>query len=252
MIHHRHTSTLFVIATACAAAAVLAAENTIAWQGIFTGLLSVVSVWAVVGQSHHLARAGGFVATVSLICAVEARSSGTTLAESATVPRLWIFAVSVVLAITAMRLLGLWARSRSEGDDADESVRFSLMDFFGWTTVVALACFLLQQIASQEFLKPEAYAVLLPLVGIACCGSRLVGIQSRRQFVLRGAMFLMVTLACVVLAREYFADSTFVPIMLIQSLIVLAWGWVQWVDDQQNTEHSRRDSIAGWVGQQQR
>ena len=165
---------LFIIATVCVDAAVLLSA---AWGSVLTddsGLrfyvwnyalpaqFSCLAVWAIYGKTHRLAKA----AWVTLACGLLLALTWWTVEPAFRVETIsfnFIQFFAVLLGVALLRACGVGAEPAT---DQPESLRFSLVEMFGWTMIVALWSFALR-LAGVNFIIDAYWWVWIATAAIA-------------------------------------------------------------------------------------
>ena len=127
--------------------------------GLVLGQVGCSAIWAVTGKAHRLARAGGLLAIIGLLALLFPASHGLGLQYSVA----YIFgpyAALVVVILAACRLvMSLYNRGATESRRLDQW-RFPVVELFGWTIVVAVAC-LFGRTIDFEFLLDQGFWAML-------------------------------------------------------------------------------------------
>jgi len=141
MFRDRPLTWLFVIATVVVDVVMAATDKgsgtSVARLGFVIGQLAALAIWSVRGEIHRLGRVSCLIVVVGSIAFLIEVSS-----ESADV---WVaFYAGYVFVIALATLLGNLVWRTFEGNKSESSSKqwkIPLIEFFGWTTVVAIICF---------------------------------------------------------------------------------------------------------------
>ncbi len=154
---------LFIVATILVdVTEALSFESVLSWSII--GQLSAVAIWTVMSKAHRLARAGVFLAVVSLIAGPAASTASWIFPKNFFLTLLAVYAVCVVLATCPIALFRCWMRSRKGSAKGKKPWQFPLIELFGWTIVVAYASFACRFLNSETIWRVETFEYVLPLV----------------------------------------------------------------------------------------
>lgn len=207
MFHNRPLTWLFIIASACLDLAMLATNDSSPGPGlgsfsffmfnfVVPGQLSVLAVWSVLGGGHRLMRAAvATVATCLLLFAVRGDLSDD--ARNLVVADYLLHVLSVVAAATIFQRLHLVTALTPDVEEAPDRFRFPLIEYFGWSIVVAIWAFMwrytdLRQLQYEKywwswFGCSIAPVVVLPLVfGKIQVGARILRLMVLYLLVLLG------------------------------------------------------------------
>jgi hypothetical protein len=156
MLRKYPLTTLFIIATICVDLAIIlaSARNAVlhlesdwifyAWNCLIPAQISTLVVWGVFGKSHRLTKAAVVTFGGAVIFLVHGMTlSGIYFDESMFVNLLQVS--GVLIGSLAFRVCGL---GRSTNDD-QQPLRFSLIEMFGWSMIVALWAFAFRSSAAR-------------------------------------------------------------------------------------------------------
>jgi hypothetical protein len=142
---------LFIIATLCVDGAVLFSTNAGSVSAAETGLrfyvwnyaipaqFGCLAVWAVFGRTHRLVKA----AWITLACGLLLALTWYTVEPSFRVESITFSFIQFFAVLLGVGLLKVGGVGKHLGSSA-ESLRFSLVEIFGWTMIVALWAFALR------------------------------------------------------------------------------------------------------------
>jgi hypothetical protein len=164
---------LFIVATVCVDAAVLFSTSAgsvssadtglrfYAWNYAIPAQFSCLAVWAVYGTTHRLAKA----AWVTLACGLLLVLTWHTVEPSFRVETISFNFIQLFAVLLGVGLLRAGGVGRHLADSI-ESLRFSLVEIFGWTMVVALWAFALR-FAGVNFIIDAYWWVWIATASIA-------------------------------------------------------------------------------------
>ncbi len=220
MFRNRPLTWLFFIATLCVDLAMVVPRFHSPGMGgvsmvFMFGIpaqLSLVAIWGAIGRSHRLAR--GAVVTFAIFLATAATLqfpySWQDLLTFYLIHTLLVFGGTLVL-----RSLGWLRRWPSLVDRKNEKFRYSVIEMFGWTTIVAIWAFGWRHATAED----DFYALYLanltaiPLITIA-----LVGRSSRWR-----CLVILILVACAIAAVSVWlvtgrSEKLFIFVFLIGNL----------------------------------
>ena len=162
----RPVTYLFLGTTSALIPALEASKSYLVAQGLAIGLIMVSGAWLVFGSTHRLARGAVFVgATAGLAALAMASQRGLTMNSwQRALPK--VFVVQIVVAVAAgLALLAIQRFRRPTESSKPVSLRYPVVEVFGWTVVVALASLLLR---NADFLPLfQQWRSIIWLLG--CC-----------------------------------------------------------------------------------
>jgi hypothetical protein len=147
MFRERPLTWLFILATVVVDLALNFGERsdfifpvrTAVHGGFIWGQVAAVAIWAAIGQSHRLTRGSLLVVAIGTLAIVpgylNVRSYSNTLTIMAA------YALIVVAASLVVIWLRTQVRIKFDGDREQSPLKIPLIEFFGWTIVVAIASF---------------------------------------------------------------------------------------------------------------
>ena len=148
MFRDRPLTWLFILATVVVDLALFYGGKEPVFEGIVVGQVAAVAIWTVVGHSHRLTRGSLLVVAVGVL-AILPVSGNYEVALT--------FMASYSIVIVATSSVVVWLRdrvlTRLNGDREKAPLKVPLIEFFGWTIVVAVASFGARYIETDRFLE---------------------------------------------------------------------------------------------------
>ena len=109
------------------------------FEGILVGQIATIAVWAAIGDSHRLTRGSLLVVAIGVLAVLPEYRSLATYSRTLT------FMAAYALVVVFTSLVVVWLRNhvriRFDRDHERAPLRVPLIEFFGWTIVVAIASF---------------------------------------------------------------------------------------------------------------
>jgi hypothetical protein len=139
MFRERPLTWLFILATVVVDLAMFFGGRGTVFEGIVVGQVAAIAIWAAIGHSHRLTRGSLLVVAVGILAYLPGFRSFQSYS------RMLTFMAAFALAVAATSLGFVWLRRRIrirfDGDHEQTPLKVPLIEFFGWTIVVAIASF---------------------------------------------------------------------------------------------------------------
>ena len=138
MFRQRPLTWLFVIASVVVDGATWVAGAEHLLEGLVVGQVAALSIWAAVGNAHRMTRAAVVIMAIAFLALLPDDYSLVQYCR-------WLTMLSIyALAVWTTSLVFLWLEKqvlKRRGKAPQQEVwRFPLIEFFGWTILVAIAC----------------------------------------------------------------------------------------------------------------
>ena len=136
MFRDRPLTWLFILASIAVDSVMFFSGPRAVFEGILVGQIAAVAIWAAIGQSHRLTRGSLLVVAVGVLAIVPYRSFDL---YSHTLT--FMAAYALVIVVTSLFIVWLrnQVRIRFDGEREEAPLKIPLIEFFGWTIVVAIA-----------------------------------------------------------------------------------------------------------------
>ena len=147
MIRNRPLTCLLLLATAVLNLALISAptQGELNVQGGFSlgflwGQAGCAAIWAVSGRTHRLARAAWLLAILAVLAHLLVLADPSPAGWKSWLEFLSSYSAFVIAAIGIYRMSVSW-RGRNRGEPRSlNALRFPVVEIFGWTIVVSIAC----------------------------------------------------------------------------------------------------------------
>ena len=223
MFRDRPLACLFVIATVCVDLALLAfhskqvtPENILA--GCLYGQLSAVAIWAIRGQPHRLLRASCLVLVTALW--------NFLLFPEEILLFSFIYGGGIYLFTLLVGLVRFAKRDKASDDLKRNKLRVPLIEFFGWTIVVAVISYGIRYMEFKELLDSQVSEIILPLLA-------LYGVPFLLVLFVRNDLRDLSSLGAVLIVGAALAAEWYVGhfAMILQAVYLVAWMAVLTIDN---------------------
>lgn len=182
MFRQRPLTWLFVLATIAVDLVLMTIERPRGpWRaftfGLILGQMAALAIWAVRGNMHRLARAGCLVGAMGLLMQATYVQGGRTSP--------WLaFCAGYVFLIMLATLVSDLLRYRLSVGPAAQSPRerwqVPLVEFFGWTIVVAILSFAARHMDFHSLLRVENVVMIVALLAVPMLMTCFLGWLDRR------------------------------------------------------------------------
>jgi hypothetical protein len=237
MLRERPLTWLFILATVVVDLALSVGRQRPVFSGILMGQVAAIAIWAVVGQSHRLTRGSLLVVAVGVLAILPEHLSvySSTLTLMAAYALVWVATTLVVVWLRNQ------VRNRFEGNREKAPLRVPLIEFFGWTIVVAIASFgarymnfdVWRAVPQDSTFYTLVYAI--PPIALILFDSRFRSLHLVKAVLFIGGVFLTVS---VLLSEIHFG-----VIVTISAVYLTAWLLVRSIEyDQLKTAAENDDS----------
>lgn len=139
MIRDRPLTWLFLLASIVVDLAMFFGGQGPVFEGILVGQVAAVAIWAAIGCSHRLTRGSLLVVAVGVLATLAGYRNLAAYSRALT------FMAAYALVVVLTSLVVVWLRTqvriRFDGDRKKAPLKVPLIEFFGWTIVVAIASF---------------------------------------------------------------------------------------------------------------
>jgi hypothetical protein len=134
MFRDRPLTWLFVISTIAVDLVLLSLKGNLLeefmWSGIVIGQIAALAIWAIRGRMHRMVRASCFVLSTGLLGIVEPTGYFLTF--------VFVYGLIVLLFALFVEVVRYVTSKETDTDKARKRWQIPLIEFFGWTIVVAL------------------------------------------------------------------------------------------------------------------
>jgi hypothetical protein len=239
MFRERPLTWLFILATVVVDLALNFGGQRWVFHGILFGQVAAIAIWAAVGHWHRLARGSLLVVAVGFLAYFPGPKPFEYYSKTLT------FAAAHALLVVATSLVIVWLQNqvgnRFEGDRNRTPFRVPLIEFFGWTIVVAIASFgaRLMYFGDLEVVlrSPSRYMLIYAVAPLALI---LFYSRFRPVYLVKAILFV----GCTYLAASFLlSDERFVIDVTISAAYLTAWLLVRSIEyDQLKTSAENEDS----------
>ncbi len=195
MFRDRPLTWLFILATVVVDLTMFFGGGGAIFNGILVGQVAATAIWAAIGHSHRLTRGSLLVVTVGVLA---------ILPVNGIYENVLTFMASYALVIVATSSVVVWLRNRIlvrlNGDREKAPLKVPLIEFFGWTIVVAVASFGARYIEIDRCLEsvlhfPFTFLLLYAVapVGLLMFDSRYCPLHLVKAVLFVGGVYLVAT-----------------------------------------------------------
>lgn len=139
MFRGRPLHWLFLLASIAIDLAMYFGGKGLIFEGLIVGQVAALGIWAALGQAYRLTRGSLLVVGIAILALLPGYRSLYTY------PRNLTFMGAYALAVVITSLLVAWLRKRVRvrfaGEAEQSPLKVPLIEFFGWTIIVAVASF---------------------------------------------------------------------------------------------------------------
>ena len=161
------------------------------FEGVVVGQVATIAVWAATGQSYRLTRGSLLVVGVGVLALLSGARSPKVYSRTLTLMAAYV----LVVVVTTLAIVWLRSRLRSRfGNDPSKTpLQVPLIEFFGWTIVVAIISFGARYMDVQ-FLERVQHLFPVYLLTYAIVPLALILFESKFRFLqlISAALFLAV------------------------------------------------------------
>lgn len=205
--------------------------------GLITGQVAALALWVVRGMMHRLARIGWVVCAVGLLAYLLKIDAGP---QSTWLAFYLIYATAIIMSALAGNLLRHALRDRSQDTAPAARWQVPLIEFFGWTIVVAVLSFGAQHM-DFNFLTDGAVDIVLLLLAVPVTVALFVPSDIRR---LKLASLIPVAIAMLATMACWPGTEASGPLLtLVQTGYLAAWLFVLALDDHHGEKPIGEESL---------
>ena len=222
MFRDRPLTWLFIIATVAIDLVLILIDDKSDLIQSFTvgyvlGQLAALSIWSIRGTQHRLARASIAIIATGLL-------SFTIEIDGGNEPIWMAFYTLYVALVMFFSLASNCSRylllKKSEDEELRTRLRIPLIEFFGWTVVVAIVSFGARHM-DFGFLRPDVLITIVSLLAVPACMAVFVHSDLREMSKLRAVGFICVGIAAAVAMSSEHVTGEYA--VFVQGAYLTAW-----------------------------
>jgi len=244
MFRDRPLTWLFIAATICVDLVLMVVESDRGLlltfkAGLVLGQLAALAIWSVRGQQNRLAR---------MSCLILATGLLTYLIDTETEKPMWIaFNTGYVCWIIFATLAGDLIRSRFRKAPADEDSKkrwqVPLIEFFGWTTLVAIISFGARYM-DFDFLHWDHLELIVLLLAVPTCMTQFTKRDLSNVRVIKTIVLAIVVITTAIyMAKIEAPEGTAEYVIIFQSAYLILWMLVLSMDDARSRARGTQKSL---------
>ena len=242
MLSERPLIWLFILATITVDLVLMTVETTHgAWSalklGLVLGQLAALAIWTVRSRLHRLTRISCLVLTAGLLPYLIDVYQGPTSTWMAFYSG---YAFLIILVTIASDLMRYQLRDKSRSEDSVRRWQIPLIEFFGWTIVVAMISFAARHM-DFTFLRQETLQIVMALVAVPV----LLSLCIRRDLRDLRAFSAMAIALVTCIAAYCVSDAAELGeyVILVQVAFLILWMALLGMDDMMFYAKSQRKPL---------
>lgn len=178
-------------------------------MGLVIGQIALSGAWLTLGSTHRLLRGAAFIAATAALAALVQTVQGPLKITHWHRMLAGVFVIQLVVAAAAALELRMFRRLRlGTPDNATTSLRYPVVELFGWTIVVATASLLLRETDILRVFQQWRSVVYL----CYCAAAGLIAAALHHKKLVGSEIALVIVLSTALIGGCYFAPSTTHPL----------------------------------------